>query len=103
MNFFKRLFGGVGSGGDDGLYLYIRPDRCDEIVRLRINVMNDLSYTDDQKGLFAHKVVRGTKCFTPVEVDLHFNLQRKLVDTQITGGTIVTEADWQAWQASQSA
>lgn len=104
MNFFKRLFsGGVPRGSDnDGLYLYIKPDRCDEVIRLRVNLMNDLSFNDDSTGLLARKVVRGTKCFTPVELDLYFNLQRKMTEHTIKGGALVTVEEWKAWEASQA-
>ena len=52
MELLKRLFGGnSGSrsfGGDaDGLYFYVRPNGCEEVVRIRVNTMNDPSLRDE--------------------------------------------------------
>ena len=52
MDFLKRLFGGGGASGEDsaGLYYYVKPKGCDEVVRVRINRNNDLSLDDDGKN-----------------------------------------------------
>jgi hypothetical protein len=108
MGFLKRLFGGsapstasAGAAGDPaGLYYFIQPDNCDEVIRVRINRENDLTLNDDESGYWVHKTVRGSKCFNPVEVDLHFDRSKRLIDAQIKGGKLVDEAAFQAWQAS---
>jgi hypothetical protein len=107
MDFFKRLFGGGGSatgaaGDPHGLYFYILPDGCDEVVRLRINSMNDLSETDDGGSYFTRKLVRGVKCPRFVEVELSFDANRKLIGSDIKGGRLVDEAAYAAWQASDT-
>ena len=111
MGFFKRLFGGGGaktyasasSAGDPaGLYYFVQPDNCDEVIRVRINRENDLTIKDDESGYWVHKTVRGSKCFDPVEVDLHFDRSKRLTDPQITGGKLVDEAAFKAWQAAQN-
>ncbi|MGQ9907541.1 MAG: hypothetical protein ACUVS2_01780 [Candidatus Flexifilum sp.] len=99
MNFFSRLFGGKArpaAGDPDGLYFYVRPAGCAEVVRVRIHRYNDLSEHDDG-GLWAHKSVRGTTCFTPVELDLYFTAERKFVRHEIAGGELVDEAAWRAY------
>jgi len=106
MDFFRKLFGGGGAsdGGDrDGLYLYVQPDGCDEVIRVRINRLNDLSESDEGGTLFVHKLARGVKCRKNVELDLFFNAQRQLTDQHITGGRFVDVAAWQAWTAAQAA
>ncbi|MCS7072118.1 MAG: hypothetical protein NZM00_11470 [Anaerolinea sp.] len=103
MNFFSRLFGGrarPSSGDPDGLYFYVRPDGCDEIVRVRVHRYNDLSEHDDG-GLWVRKSVRGTKCFTPVELELYFTAERKFVRHAISGGALVDEAAWRAYVDQQ--
>jgi hypothetical protein len=110
MNFLKNLFGGGGSSssGDtaydrDGIYVYVQPNGCDEVIRVRVNRMNDLSETDDGGTYFAHKVARGVKCRQNVELDLYFDGQRRIADRSCTGGAFVEEKDYQAWvQTNQS-
>ncbi len=105
MEILKRLFGGGGGGGAggsrsgdaSGVYFYVKPDQCDEIVRMRIDRNNDLSLTDDNKSYVVHKLARGTKCFQTVEVDLYFDSNRRLVNSELLHGTLVTEDDYLAW------
>jgi hypothetical protein len=107
MDFLKKLFGGGGgarvSGDPDGLYYYVRPNGCEEVVRVRVNRYNDLSLTDDGKTLWAHKLARGVKCRQSVELDLYYDANRKLTNSEVSGGTLVTEADYEEWVAKQDA
>ena len=99
MDFLKRLLG--GGGGDVGIYLYVKPTGCDEVVRVRINRNNDLSLDEDGKSYRVHKVVMGTTCFQRVELDLYFNGSRQLKNSEVSGGELVKEADYDAWSAAQ--
>lgn len=108
MGFFKRisqmLFGGGGgamSGSDIGLYYYIRSKKTGEIVRLRVNPNNDLSASDDDSSYFVRKLLHGTRGYDPIEVELTFDKSRKLKDSQITGGDMVTKEAWETQQAAQ--
>ncbi|MFQ3568715.1 MAG: hypothetical protein SNJ59_17140 [Aggregatilineales bacterium] len=106
MQFLRSLFGGGPrparqTGDPDGLYYFVRPHGCEEVVRVRINRNNDLSLTDDGSGYLVHKHVRGVKCRQGVELDLYYNSKRQLVNAEVSGGALVTEADYQAWLARQ--
>lgn len=108
MNFIRQLTGlfsgkSAASSGDVGLYYYVRCNRCKEVIRVRINPMNDLSATDDNAGWFVHKTIVGNRCYNRIEAAFHYNQDRKLVDTEITGGTLVDQAAYDADQASQQA
>jgi len=105
MDFFRKLFGGGTSTADkSGLYFYIQPKGCAEVVRVRIDRNNDLSQPDDGSGYFVRKTVRGVdyKCNRSAELELIFDDQRRLQSTNVMGGTLVTEADYQAWLAAQA-
>ncbi len=104
MNFLRSLFGGGGQNSSDpnGLYIYVQPKGCDEVVRVRINLMNDLSESDEGQGYIVHKVARGTKCHQNVEIFLTFNGQRKVVEQHIENGSAVDAAAYQAWLAANS-
>ncbi|MCU0512504.1 MAG: hypothetical protein MUE40_08020 [Anaerolineae bacterium] len=98
MNFLKKLFG-LGSGGqraDNGLYVYVRPKMCQEVLRLRVDVYNHLSLNDDESGYLVRKEARGSRCPFPVTVTLRFDRQRNLTGREIENGEFVTEADYAA-------
>ncbi len=107
MDFFRKLFGGGGSksGGSDraGLYFYVKPDGCQEIVRVRIDGNNDPSLADDNSTYFVRKTVRGStyKCTREAELELFFDSSRRLTEKKVTKGTLVTQEEFEAWLAAQ--
>lgn len=110
MEILKKLFGGGGSGGSGGpagdrvgLYYYVRPNGCEEVVRVRVDRNNDLSLADDNKSYWVRKGVRGVKCRQNVELELYYDSNRRLVDSQLQGGVLVDEAAYDAWVAQQQA
>ncbi len=99
MEILKKLFGGMGgSPGDAGLYYYVRPKGSEEVVRVRINRNNDLSLADDGKTFWVHKMVMGTTSFQRVELDLYFNQNRQLTNSEVSGGDLVKKEDFDAWE-----
>ena len=107
MDFFRKLFGGGGpkSGGSDraGMYFYIQPDGCEEIVRVRIDSNNDPSLADDNSTYFVRKTVRGStyKCTREAELELFFDSNRRLTEQKVSKGTLVTKPEFEAWLAAQ--
>ena len=91
------------SGDQTGLYFYIRPTGCDEVVRIRVDKRNEPSLMDDNKTYFVHKVAQGTdyKCNRSAELNLTLDSNRRILSKEITGGELVTEAEYEAWLASQ--
>lgn len=111
MEFLKRIFGGRSSptggvsGDPDGMYFFIQPRGCDEVVRVRINRMNDLSLSDDGASLWVHKIVRGVKCRQVAELDLYFDVKnrQRLINSVVKDGTLVDQSVYETWIASQAA
>ncbi|MCC6614661.1 MAG: hypothetical protein IT320_14365 [Anaerolineae bacterium] len=104
MDFLKRLFGGGGSQSSsdpDGLYFYVRPKGCEEVVRVRINRMNDISLADDGETFWVHKSVRGIKCRQTAELDIYFDRNRKLANSEIKDGDLVDARAYEEWMAGQ--
>ncbi len=106
MNLFKRLSSMfAGTPTDPGLYFYARCDRCGEVVRVRINPMNDLTVQYGEDGnsnndtFFIHKVLVGKRCYNRIEADFTFDRNRKLSNKQVTGGKFVERADYEKDQA----
>lgn len=103
----KFLFGSGGKG-DEGLYYYVRlynvPDRPtpkDEIVKIRINPMNDISQ-DDEGNHFVRKVIVGNVDFRRGELLLYFDQGRKLTGHEVTGGALVSEKEYEQYVAGRS-
>ena len=104
MNFLKKLFGADGNRGDRGMYLYVNPHRCDDVLRVRVDMSNDLSQRDDGNGYWVRKLASGGnyKC-NQVELTLYFDSNRRLVDQEIEGGKLVDKAVYDTWIAEQAA
>lgn len=106
MGWLQRLFGGRGrdssSGDPHGLYVYVRCGRCQEAVRVRVNLSNDLSEqmadddSDQVVGYVAEKGVVGNNfmCGQTMRLYLTFDRARRLTDTKVEGGTLITEEDY---------
>lgn len=102
MNFLRKLAGlfagGPSVSGDVGLYYYVKCDRCGEVIRVRINPMNDLSQTDDGQGYFVRKVIVGTRCYNRIEAEFSYGSNRRLNDTTISGGKLVDAETYETYQ-----
>lgn len=108
MNILKNLFGGGGGNHnapkDDGIYVYVRPRGCEEVVQIRLHPGNDLSRSEDGSGYFVQKTARGSyRCFNPIEMTLYFDGQRNLSNHEIKGGDLVDESEYHAWQETLAA
>ncbi len=106
MNLLRKIWqsfsagAGGGSGGDVGMYYYVQCDRCGEVIRVRINPLNDLSLDDTGANLWAHKIIVGQRCYNRIEADFIYDTNRRLRNTEATGGKFV---DKKAYQADQEA
>jgi hypothetical protein len=107
MNFLKKLFGGDTSGVERdsrSMYLYVQPHRCEDVLRVRIDLHNDLSQRDDASGYWVRKLASSAnyKC-NQVELVLYFDANRRLDtdSTEIQGGRLVNREAYEAWIASQ--
>ncbi len=106
MNFLKKLFGGASDGverDNRAAYFYVQPHRCEDVLRVRIDMNNDLSLTDDNSSYWVRKLVSSSnyKC-NQVELTLTFDTNRRLIDSQIQGGTMVDREAYDAWMSQQA-
>lgn len=95
VNFLKKLFSGGSSGDRNSMYIYVKLHRCDEIMKVRVNLYNDLSLTDDG-AYYCRKVVSAIRCPFPAEVELYFDKSRRLVESRVDKGELVDEAAYLA-------
>jgi len=105
----KDLFSG-GSGPSqysdaNGFRLYFRCKACGEIVPVRVDRRNDLNRADGGPGVFLlHKEVMGSKrCFQLMHAEIWLDSGYKVVTADVTGGELVSEAEYEAYVASEEA
>ena len=96
MNFLKSLFGGGGRHEDRGIYFYVQPKMCKEILRVRVDPLNDLSQTDDGKGYWCRKVASAARCPFQAEIELYFDKNKRFKDSSVENGELVSEEAWAA-------
>jgi len=87
-----------------GLHIYARCDRCGETLTTRVDRSNDLSVDYGEKPrkdtYFCRKVLVGSgPCYQKIEVELTFDHNRKLLERDISGGSFITQEEFQASRA----
>lgn len=101
----KAAFGGSGRGRDDGLYVYIRCDRCGDVVRVRINMANELQQQfaegDGVDGYSLRKGVVDARCFRPMEMTMTFDSGRRELGRDVEGGRFVDQAAYDTARAER--
>ena len=103
MNFLRKLLGGGANADDkDGVYFYVRAKRTGEVIRLRLHRFNDLSLNDDGSSYYTRKVVVGQRSFDRIEIEFFFDKNRNFVSADVSGGTLVDRADYEAFLAGQA-
>jgi hypothetical protein len=89
-------------------WVYVRCNRCGEVLRTRINLYNDLSVeygeTNKKNTFVCRKLISGDgrgsqRCFQKIEIFLRYNAQRSLIDQEIIGGVLADEEDYLAYLA----
>jgi len=101
MSFLKRLGKILSSPPpktERALYLDVQCNKCGERLRARVDVWNELTpeydgKSDDAVSYQCRKVLVGeNKCYQPIELNLKFDKNHKLVDKRILGGKFIEEA-----------
>jgi len=101
MGFLKKIIDSVfGSGGGeirdpDGIYLYIKCDRCGAPVRVRADRRHDLQRDYDSGELILRKEVMDGACFSLIQTTTRFDAGYRVIDQQIDGGEFIS---WEEYQ-----
>lgn len=74
-------------------WITVRCNRCGETIRARIDLRNDLSINYDAGNTYyCRKVIIGEKrCYQPIEVELTFDKNKKIINRQISGGVFIDQ------------
>ncbi len=101
----KSAFGGGGGSDRGALYIYVRCSRCRDVVRVRINMANELQQEfaegDGVSGYSLRKGVVDSTCFRRIEVTMTFDGARRERSRSIDGGEFVDEDAYTAAQADR--
>jgi hypothetical protein len=92
----KSLFASQAGHDPMALWLYVKCKRCGAPVAVRVNLRNDLSLDDDSNGYILRKEIMDDKCFTLMNAEISFDLQRKIVDKTIEKGEFITLEEYTA-------
>jgi hypothetical protein len=102
MSFLKKIsdfFSSSSIGSDPSYWLYVQCNHCGEKIKVRVNLYNDLSIRygekEEKDTYFCRKVIMGAeRCYRPIEVEMTFDRNKKLLDRQITGGIFISKDEW---------
>ena len=114
MSLWDRLRGLFASSessqdddSDEAFYLYIRCDRCHDLVAVRINRRNDLSqeFNPSSGVVTGYRVQKGVvdqRCFRPINVSLMFDPSQRELSRDIAGGEYLTREQYQEAKAAKT-
>jgi len=106
MNLLRRLFGG-GSGAiaDNAIHLYVRCNRCNAPVHVRVDPRNDLviEYGDDEdaSGYRLIKEIMDSRCFRLMRAEIEYDRGRRELSRQIEGGTFISKDEYDQLAAQE--
>lgn len=102
LDSIKSIFSGGGNPGQQAeLWIYVRCRRCGEVIKTRLDLINNLT-PGDEGGYMAHKTLVGSRlCFQRIEATLIFDDNRRLIDQSAVGGEFITEEEFEAALAEE--
>ena len=96
MGFLKKLFDTLfgSSEGEihdpDGIYLYVKCNRCGAPVRVRADRRHDLQRDYDTNEYILRKEIMDGTCFSMMQATVRFGPDYRIIDQQIEGGEFIT-------------
>lgn len=107
MNIFKRIanfFQGGGTSSNSRHFpIYVLSRRCREPLVGQIDLLNEISLTEEDDGAYyTRKVLHTTgrtRCFDQVEVLVWFTKEKQLLRQEVWGGTWLSAAEYESAEA----
>jgi hypothetical protein len=97
----RSIFGGGSrgtgrSGGDEGMYFYVKLTQSGEIVELRLIPRQELVPDYQAGGYFSHKVITGPRTLARATALFRFDENRRFSEAEIEGGELSDEDEYRA-------
>lgn len=114
MGFLAKLFGGFGKSksrgkqgytkkdGQHGIWIYLKCDRCDEKIPVRLRTTSELQRREGPDAdlgpgtYFVQKTVVGSNCYQRIDATVDFDLKYNVVDSKVTNGKLITYQEYEA-------
>src|SRR5574341_1630331 len=104
MGIFDRLrelfTGSDREPSDEGIYTYIKLDGSGEVVRVRLSPGQELNPDYEAGGYITRKTIIGPRSFRRAEALFRFDESRRLIATEVEGGSVGTQQEWEAQAAA---
>ena len=91
MGLFKKKSGGAKPRPKGGhMVVYIKCDKCGEIIKTHIVMGNELipTYADEGPAYTLRKELIGSKCPNRVQLNIEFDGAKRIVSQDISGGEL---------------
>jgi hypothetical protein len=92
----KSLFSSPASGSSNVLMLYVKCKRCGAPLAVRVNLANDLSADYESDGFVLNKEMMDSKCFTLMRAEIHFDVNRRIVEQKIEKGDFISREEYES-------
>jgi hypothetical protein len=100
VQWLRRLFSSSSPPDDGAIHLYVRCDRCQSVVHVRVNPRNDLAieYSDDEtlSGYRLIKEIMDSRCFRVMRAEISYDGSRREIERQLEGGTFITREEYES-------
>jgi hypothetical protein len=80
------------------LYFYVKCSTCDEKIRVRVDMYNDLAQEFDENdrtsGYTLDKDVLGNQCFRMMHLHVTFDSSKRILEKSVENGTLITKEEF---------
>ncbi len=103
MGFFKKIRDAIfgtpnvnvtGAKDPEGIYLYVKCNRCGAPIRVRADKRHDLQRDFDEGGYVLRKEIMDGTCFSLIHATVRLDPAYRIVDQEIEGGEFITQEEY---------
>lgn len=80
----------------DGIYLYVKCEKCGATLRVRADKRHDLQRDYDTGEYVLRKEMMDNSCFNLMQATVRFDPSYNIVEQEIEGGTFISREDYEA-------
>ena len=102
MGFLQKIKAALFGAADgeikdkEGIYFYVKCNKCGAPVRVRVNKHHDLHRDEDSGGFILRKEIMDGSCFRLMYATVHFDYNHKIIEQEIEGGEFIAWDEYKA-------